>query len=122
MCVEGIILNSADQLFDLTQQNSQSVCLSSPSDYAATGSCRQYFASVGKANLDLLQRDSSERKQLLLEALACLVCGQGTTLLKAVESLGLSAVNKTKNALLQWYPVLFNASVLYCFRKFLEQK
>uniref|UniRef100_A0A8B9TS44 Mesothelin n=1 Tax=Anas platyrhynchos TaxID=8839 RepID=A0A8B9TS44_ANAPL len=72
----------SDQLFDLTQQNSQSVCLSSPSDYAATGSCRQYFASVGKANLDLLQRDSSERKQLLLEALACLVCGQGTTLLK----------------------------------------
>ncbi|NXI72030.1 MSLN protein, partial [Anseranas semipalmata] len=44
----------------------------SPSDYAATGSCRQYFANVGKANLDLLQRESSKRKQLLLEALACL--------------------------------------------------
>ncbi|XP_047916908.2 mesothelin [Anser cygnoides] len=44
----------------------------SPSDYAGTGSCKQYFASVGKANLDLLQRESSERKQLLLEALACL--------------------------------------------------
>uniref|UniRef100_A0A8C9ES61 Mesothelin n=1 Tax=Pavo cristatus TaxID=9049 RepID=A0A8C9ES61_PAVCR len=44
----------------------------SPSDYAATGSCKQYFANVGKANLDLLQRESSERKQLLLEALACL--------------------------------------------------
>ncbi|XP_019476357.1 mesothelin-like [Meleagris gallopavo] len=44
----------------------------SPSDYAATGSCKQYFANVGKASLDLLQRESSERKQLLLEALACL--------------------------------------------------
>ncbi|XP_021267167.1 mesothelin-like isoform X2 [Numida meleagris] len=44
----------------------------SPSDYAATGSCKQYFANVGKANLNLLQRQSSERKQLLLEALACL--------------------------------------------------
>ncbi|KAM6054904.1 mesothelin isoform 2-T2 [Chlamydotis macqueenii] len=44
----------------------------SPSDYAATGSCRQYFANLGKANLDVLQRESSQRKQLLLEALACL--------------------------------------------------
>uniref|UniRef100_A0A8C2Y7D5 Mesothelin n=1 Tax=Coturnix japonica TaxID=93934 RepID=A0A8C2Y7D5_COTJA len=44
----------------------------SPSDYAATGSCKQYFANVGKANLDLLQRESSERQQLLLEALTCL--------------------------------------------------
>ncbi|XP_012983486.3 mesothelin [Melopsittacus undulatus] len=44
----------------------------SPSDYAATGSCRQYFANIGEANLDLLQRESSQRKQLLLEALACL--------------------------------------------------
>ncbi|OXB68798.1 hypothetical protein ASZ78_002213, partial [Callipepla squamata] len=44
----------------------------SPSDYAATGSCKQYFTNVGKANLDLLQRESSERKQLLLEALECL--------------------------------------------------
>lgn len=84
MGVEDVVSNRAVQLFDLTQQNSQSVCLSSPSDYAGTGSCKQYFASVGKANLDLLQRESSERKQLLLEALACLVCGQGTTLLKAV--------------------------------------
>uniref|UniRef100_A0A669QU03 Mesothelin n=1 Tax=Phasianus colchicus TaxID=9054 RepID=A0A669QU03_PHACC len=48
-----------------------------PSDYAATGSCKQYFANVGKASLDLLQRESSERRQLLLEALACLVCVQG---------------------------------------------
>ncbi|XP_065540888.1 mesothelin-like isoform X1 [Lathamus discolor] len=44
----------------------------SPSDYAATGSCRQYFANIEEANLDLLQRESSQRKQLLLEALACL--------------------------------------------------
>nr|XP_013809428.1 PREDICTED: mesothelin-like [Apteryx mantelli mantelli] len=44
----------------------------SPSDYAMTGSCWQYFANIGKANLDVLQRESSQRKQLLLEALACL--------------------------------------------------
>ncbi|NXS94388.1 MSLN protein, partial [Jacana jacana] len=44
----------------------------SPSDYAATGSCRQYFANIGRANLDVLQRESSQRKQLLLEALECL--------------------------------------------------
>ncbi|XP_025950951.2 mesothelin [Dromaius novaehollandiae] len=44
----------------------------SPSDYATTGSCWQYFANIGKANLDVLQRESSQRKQLLLEALACL--------------------------------------------------
>ncbi|NXW46722.1 MSLN protein, partial [Nyctiprogne leucopyga] len=44
----------------------------SPSDYAATGSCTQYFANIGEANLDVLQRESSQRKQLLLEALACL--------------------------------------------------
>ncbi|KAK2533625.1 Msln [Columba guinea] len=44
----------------------------SPSDYAATGSCRQYFAEIGKANLHVLQKESSQRKQLLLEALACL--------------------------------------------------
>ncbi|NXT90391.1 MSLN protein, partial [Anhinga rufa] len=44
----------------------------SPSDYAATGSCRQYFANIGKANLDVLRRESSRRKQLLVEALVCL--------------------------------------------------
>ncbi|NXJ84339.1 MSLN protein, partial [Trogon melanurus] len=44
----------------------------SPSDYAATGSCVQYFANTGKANLDVLQKESPRRKQLLLEALACL--------------------------------------------------
>ncbi|NXM78076.1 MSLN protein, partial [Serilophus lunatus] len=44
----------------------------SPSDYAATGSCSQYFDNIGKANLDVLPRESPPRKQLLLEALACL--------------------------------------------------
>ncbi|NXQ83182.1 MSLN protein, partial [Nyctibius grandis] len=44
----------------------------SPSDYAVTGGCRQYFTKIGKANLDVLQRESSQRKELLLEALACL--------------------------------------------------
>ncbi|NWI51277.1 MSLN protein, partial [Calyptomena viridis] len=44
----------------------------SPSDYAATGSCSQYFNNIGRANLDVLPRKSPQRKQLLLEALACL--------------------------------------------------
>ncbi|NXK35520.1 MSLN protein, partial [Piprites chloris] len=44
----------------------------SPSDYAATGSCRQYFSNIREANLDVLPRESPQRKQLLLEALACL--------------------------------------------------
>ncbi|NWU79737.1 MSLN protein, partial [Onychorhynchus coronatus] len=43
-----------------------------PSDYAATGSCSQYFNNIGEANLDVLPRESPQRKQLLLEALACL--------------------------------------------------
>ena len=107
------MLNSLepDQLFDIFRSNSWSICLSSPSDYAATGSCRQYFASIGEANLGVLQRESSQRKQLLLEALICLVRGQGTALHKAGENLGLLAVSRNKNALLQWHPVLFNPSV-----------
>ncbi|NWH46170.1 MSLN protein, partial [Fregata magnificens] len=44
----------------------------SPSDYAATGGCRQYSANIEKANLDVLQRESSQRKHLLSEALVCL--------------------------------------------------
>ncbi|NWQ62210.1 MSLN protein, partial [Neopipo cinnamomea] len=44
----------------------------SPSDYSATGSCSQYFNNIGEANLDVLPRESPQRKQLLLEALACL--------------------------------------------------
>ncbi|KAM4765097.1 mesothelin isoform 1-T2 [Cyanocitta cristata] len=44
----------------------------SPSDYAATGSCSQFFINVGKANVDVLPREAPRRQQLLLEALACL--------------------------------------------------
>ncbi|NWR32952.1 MSLN protein, partial [Tachuris rubrigastra] len=44
----------------------------SPSDYAGTGSCSQFFNNIGEANLDVLPRESPQRKQLLLEALACL--------------------------------------------------
>ncbi|NXF78185.1 MSLN protein, partial [Sclerurus mexicanus] len=44
----------------------------SPSAYAATGSCSQYFSNVGNANVDVLPRESPQRKKLLLEALACL--------------------------------------------------
>lgn len=51
----------------------------------------QYFANIGKANLDVLQRESSQRKRLLLEALACLVCGEGTALHEAEENLGVSS-------------------------------
>ncbi|NWX62837.1 MSLN protein, partial [Promerops cafer] len=47
-------------------------CLSSPSDYAATGSCSQFFINIGKANVDVLPREAPQRQQLLLEALACL--------------------------------------------------
>ncbi|NWV87381.1 MSLN protein, partial [Machaerirhynchus nigripectus] len=44
----------------------------SPSDYAATGSCSQFFINIGKANVDVLPREAPRRQQLLLEALACL--------------------------------------------------
>ncbi|NXU94010.1 MSLN protein, partial [Xiphorhynchus elegans] len=44
----------------------------SPSAYAATGSCTQFFRNIGNANVDVLPRESPERKKLLLEALACL--------------------------------------------------
>ncbi|NXN85001.1 MSLN protein, partial [Bombycilla garrulus] len=44
----------------------------SPSDYAATGSCRQFFINIGKANVDVLPREAPQRQQLLLEALECL--------------------------------------------------
>uniref|UniRef100_A0A8C8VLT9 Mesothelin n=1 Tax=Pelusios castaneus TaxID=367368 RepID=A0A8C8VLT9_9SAUR len=50
--------------------------IENPHHYAVTGSCRQYFANIGEANTNVLQRDSPQRKQLLLEALACLVCIQ----------------------------------------------
>ncbi|NWV65011.1 MSLN protein, partial [Malurus elegans] len=44
----------------------------SPSDYAATGSCSQFFTNVGQANGDVLPREAPQRQQLLLEALECL--------------------------------------------------
>ncbi|XP_041575024.2 otoancorin isoform X1 [Taeniopygia guttata] len=44
----------------------------SPSDYAATGNCSQFFINVGKANGDVLPREAPQRQQLLLEALECL--------------------------------------------------
>ncbi|KFO86527.1 Mesothelin, partial [Buceros rhinoceros silvestris] len=57
---------------DLDSYPEELLLFLSPSDYAVTGSCMQYFANIGKANLDVLQRESSQRKRLLLEALACL--------------------------------------------------
>ncbi|NXL70352.1 MSLN protein, partial [Leptocoma aspasia] len=44
----------------------------SPSDYAATGNCSQFFINIGKANVDILPREDPQRQQLLLEALECL--------------------------------------------------
>ncbi|NWT94202.1 MSLN protein, partial [Urocynchramus pylzowi] len=44
----------------------------SPSDYAATGNCSQFFSNIGKANVDVLPREAPQRQQLLLEALECL--------------------------------------------------
>ncbi|XP_053848254.1 mesothelin-like [Vidua macroura] len=44
----------------------------SPSDYAATGNCSQFFTNIGKANVDVLPREAPQRQQLLLEALECL--------------------------------------------------
>ncbi|XP_068063370.1 mesothelin-like isoform X2 [Anomalospiza imberbis] len=44
----------------------------SPSDYAATGNCSQFFINIGKANVDVLPREAPRRQQLLLEALECL--------------------------------------------------
>uniref|UniRef100_A0A8C0J899 Mesothelin n=1 Tax=Chelonoidis abingdonii TaxID=106734 RepID=A0A8C0J899_CHEAB len=60
----------------------------SPSDYAGTGSCQQYFSNVGEANIDLLQRDSPQRKQLLAEALACLKIPGTTVSEENAEILG----------------------------------
>ncbi|XP_054849462.1 mesothelin-like [Eublepharis macularius] len=44
----------------------------SPSDYGAIGSCKEYVAHVGKANIDVLEKGSPQRRQLLAEALDCL--------------------------------------------------
>uniref|UniRef100_A0A8C0J9Z4 Mesothelin n=1 Tax=Chelonoidis abingdonii TaxID=106734 RepID=A0A8C0J9Z4_CHEAB len=53
-----------------------------------TGSCQQYFSNVGEANIDLLQRDSPQRKQLLAEALACLKIPGTTVSEENAEILG----------------------------------
>ncbi|XP_067390320.1 mesothelin [Emydura macquarii macquarii] len=68
--VKRVTLNGIPQ--DLDNYPKDMLLFLSPSDYAVTGSCQQYFANVGEANIDVLQRDSPQRKQLLLEALACL--------------------------------------------------
>ncbi|XP_068002586.1 mesothelin-like isoform X2 [Melanerpes formicivorus] len=57
---------------DLDSYPKELLLFLSPSDYAATGSCVQFFANIGEANLDVLPRESPQRKELLLEALACL--------------------------------------------------
>ncbi|NXA71830.1 MSLN protein, partial [Thryothorus ludovicianus] len=57
---------------DLHSYTKELLLFLSPSDYAATGSCSQFFINVGKANGDVLPREDPRRQQLLLEALECL--------------------------------------------------
>ncbi|XP_014741841.1 PREDICTED: uncharacterized protein LOC106859249 [Sturnus vulgaris] len=57
---------------DLDNYPKELLLFLSPSDYAATGSCRQFFTNVGEANEDVLPREDPRRQQLLLEALECL--------------------------------------------------
>ncbi|KAL8175004.1 UNVERIFIED_CONTAM: hypothetical protein K2H54_008636, partial [Gekko kuhli] len=57
---------------DFNEYPEDLVLFVSPSDYGAIGSCKEYFAHVGKANVDVLEKGSSQRKQLLAEALDCL--------------------------------------------------
>lgn len=57
---------------DLDSYPKELLLFLSPSDYAATGSCSQFFINVGKANVDVLPREAPQRRQLLLEALECL--------------------------------------------------
>ncbi|NXG41277.1 MSLN protein, partial [Psilopogon haemacephalus] len=57
---------------DLDSYPKELLLFLSPADYAGTGSCLQFFANIGEANLDVLPRESSRREELLLEALACL--------------------------------------------------
>ncbi|NXP70890.1 MSLN protein, partial [Ramphastos sulfuratus] len=73
---------------DLDSYPKELLLFLSPSDYAGTGSCMQFFANVGGADLDVLPRESPRRKELLLEALACLkIAGTQVTEEKA-EILG----------------------------------
>ncbi|NWR52315.1 MSLN protein, partial [Regulus satrapa] len=60
----------------------------SPSDYAATGSCRQFVVNVGKANVDVLPREAPQRQQLLQEALACLNIPGSRITAQDAEALG----------------------------------
>ncbi|NWU98745.1 MSLN protein, partial [Upupa epops] len=57
---------------DLDEYPKELLLFLSPSAYAATGSCVQYFANLGQADLSALHRETTERKELLLEALSCL--------------------------------------------------
>ncbi|KAL8174868.1 UNVERIFIED_CONTAM: hypothetical protein K2H54_004353, partial [Gekko kuhli] len=57
---------------DFNEYPEDLVLFVSPSDYGAIGSCKEYFAHVGKANVDVLEKGLSQRKQLLAEALDCL--------------------------------------------------
>ncbi|NXP26806.1 MSLN protein, partial [Scytalopus superciliaris] len=57
---------------DLDSYPKELLLFLSPSAYAATGSCSQYFSNIGRADLHVLPRESPRRKELLLEALACL--------------------------------------------------
>ncbi|NXM57147.1 MSLN protein, partial [Illadopsis cleaveri] len=57
---------------DLDSYPKELLLFLSPSDYAATGSCRQFFTNVGEANVDVLPREAPQRQQLLMEALECL--------------------------------------------------
>ncbi|NWI35417.1 MSLN protein, partial [Picathartes gymnocephalus] len=57
---------------DLDSYPKELLLFLSPSDYAATGSCSQFFTNVGEANVDFLPREAPQRQQLLLEALSCL--------------------------------------------------
>nr|XP_014432129.1 otoancorin-like [Pelodiscus sinensis] len=68
--VKRVTLNGIPK--DLDDYPKDMLLFLSPSDYAGTGSCQQYVRNVGEANIDLLQRDSPQRKQLLSDALACL--------------------------------------------------
>ncbi|XP_015270426.1 PREDICTED: mesothelin-like, partial [Gekko japonicus] len=57
---------------DFNDYPEELVLFVSPSDYGAIGSCKEYFARVGKANVDVLEKGSSQRERLLAEALDCL--------------------------------------------------
>ncbi|XP_053132466.1 mesothelin [Hemicordylus capensis] len=57
---------------DLNDYPKELLLVLSPSDYAVIGSCKEYISRIGEANIDVLQKGSPQRTQLLLEALSCL--------------------------------------------------